>query len=219
MPSQSFQSSMMEHSIQATETMLVGASMVNETRFQFRHQTAKRRLPDSTDPSIVVANAFNGGGASAGLHDFIHHHYEVQNYSTKITNTHTWRFGARLRAVSIVDESEQNFNGTYTFGGAYAPVPGCITNQPVVAGVVCNPAILTAGCTTISSIEQYRRTLLFGQMGMPAQTIRALGGGATQFSINAGDPTVYVGGVDIGLVRRRRLENKAESDAQPRCAI
>jgi hypothetical protein len=197
LPSQSFQSSMMEHSIQATETMLVGASMVNETRFQFRHQNAPQ-TPDSTDPSIIVSNAFNGGGASAGLHDFIHHHYEVQNYSTKITNTHTWRFGARLRAVSIVDESEQNFNGTYPFGGAYAPVLDA-NNQPVVAGVVCDPAILTAGCTTISSIEQYRRTLLFGQMGMSPQMIRALGGGATQFSINAGNPTVYVGGMDIGL--------------------
>jgi len=197
LPSQSFQSSMMEHSIQATETMLVGASMVNETRFQFRHQNAPQ-TPDSTDPSIIVSNAFNGGGASAGLHDFIHHHYEVQNYSTKITNAHTWRFGARLRAVSIVDESEQNFNGTYTFGGSYAPVLDA-NNQPVVTGVACNPATSTAGCTTISSIEQYRRTLLFGQTGISPQMIRALGGGATQFSINAGNPTVYVGGVDIGL--------------------
>jgi len=145
-----------------------------------------------------VSNAFNGGGASAGLHDFIHHHYEVQNYSTKIANTHTWRFGARLRAVSIVDDSEQNFNGTYTFGGSYAPVLDA-NNQPMVTGLVCNPATSTAGCTTISSIEQYRRTLLFGQMGISSQMIRALGGGATQFSINAGNPTVYVGGVDIGL--------------------
>jgi len=197
LPSQSFQSSMMEHSIQATETMLIGASMVNETRFQFRHQNATQ-TPDSTDPSIIVSNAFNGGGASAGLHDFIHHHYEVQNYSTKIANTHTWRFGARLRAVSIADTSQQNFNGTYTFGGAYAPVLDA-NNQPVVPGVMCNPATVTAGCTTISSIEQYRRTLLFGQMGLSSQMIRALGGGATQFSINAGDPTVYVGGMDIGF--------------------
>ncbi len=197
LPSQSYRSSMMEHSVQATETMLAGASTVNETRFQFRHQNATQ-TPDSSDPSIVVANAFNGGGASAGLHDFIHHHYEVQNYTTKITNAHTWRFGARLRAVSIVDKSGQNFNGTYTFGGAYAPVLGA-NDQPVVPGVICNPATPAEGCTTITSIEQYRRTLLFGQMGMPAQMIRALGGGATQFSINTGDPVVYVGGVDAGL--------------------
>jgi hypothetical protein len=196
LPSQSYASSMMEHALQATETMLVGASMVNETRFQYRHQVATQ-TPDSNDPSIIVANAFYGGGASAGLHDFIHHHYELQNYTTKIANTHTWRFGARLRAVSIADTSEQNFNGAYTFGGAYAPVLGA-NNQPVVPGVTCNQATLTVGCATITSIEQYRRTLLFAQMGIPAQAIRALGGGATQFSINAGDPVVYVGGADLG---------------------
>ena len=67
------------------------------------------------------------------------------------------------------------------------------------AALAIASAALTAGCTTITSIEQYRRTLLFGQMAMTAQMIRALGGGATQFSINAGDPVVYVGGVDIGL--------------------
>ncbi len=197
LPSQSYRSSYMEHPVQATETMLIGSSTVNETRFQFRHQNSAQ-TPDSDEPSIVVANAFNTGGASAGLHDYIHHHYEVQNYTTKTASAHTWRFGARLRAVSIKDTSEQNFNGTYVFGGAYAPILDA-NNQPTVPGVTCNPAVQTPGCTTITSLEQYRRTLLFGQMGMPPAEIRALGGGATQFSINTGDPLVYVGGADIGL--------------------
>ncbi len=97
-----------------------------------------------------------------------------------------------------MDTSEQNFNGTYVFGGAYAPVLDAY-NQPAVPGVTCNPVVQNPGCTTISSIEQYRRTVLFGQMGMSPQMVRALGGGATQFSVNAGDPVVYVGGADIGL--------------------
>jgi len=145
-----------------------------------------------------VVNAFSAGGASIGLHDYIHHHYEVQNYTTKTESAHTWRFGARLRAVSIKDTSEQGFNGTYSFGGAYAPVLDA-NNQPIVPGVVCNPALQTPGCTTITSLEQYRRTLLFGQMGLSPQMIRALGGGASQFSMDTGDPVVYVGGADIGL--------------------
>ena len=56
-----------------------------------------------------------------------------------------------------------------------------------------------AGCETISSIEQYRRTLVFQQMGYSPAQIRLLGGGATQFSINAGTPLVKAGGVDAGL--------------------
>ena len=197
LPEQSYSTSLMEHSIKVIETMLIGSTTVNETRFQFRHQNSTQ-TPDSTDPSIVVENAFNGGGASAGLHDYIHHHYEVQNYTTKTSGAHTWKFGARLRAVSIVDTSEQGFNGAYIFGGAYAPVLDA-NNQAVVPGVMCNAAAQTPGCATITSIEQYRRTLLFGQMGFSPQMIRALGGGATQFSVNNGSPVVDVGGADIGL--------------------
>lgn len=108
LPSEAFRSSLMEHAVQVTETMLIGASTVNETRFQFRHQVSAQ-TPDSTDPSTIVVNAFNGGGSLQGLRDYLHHHYEVQNYTTRTAGTHIWRFGARLRAVSIVDASEQNF--------------------------------------------------------------------------------------------------------------
>ena len=197
LPSESYRLSYFEHSVQATETMLIGTNTVNETRFQFRHQDSDQ-TPDSTAPSTIVVSAFNGGGALGGLHDYIHHHYEVQNYTTRTSSAHTWRFGARLRAVSIVDTTEQNFNGTYVFGGAYAPVLNA-NNQPEVPGLVCNAATPEAGCTTITSIEQYRRTLLFGQMGVSPQEIRTLGGGATQFSIDTGNPVVDVGGADIGL--------------------
>ena len=235
LPSQSYRTSLMEHSLQATETMLIGNTTVNETRFQFRHQNSDQ-TPGSTDPSLIVANAFNSGGSSLGLHDYIHHHYEVQNYTTKTASAHTWRFGVRLRAVSIVDTSEQNFNGTYIFGGAYAPILNA-GNQPVAPGVACNPDIPTAGCATITSLEQYRRTLLFGQMGLSPQSIRALGGEATEFSIVTGDSVVEPGGADVGLfagddwklkpnltlslgVRYETQENiRDKSDVAPRLAF
>ena len=197
LPSESFRTRLMEHPISVVETATIGTNTVNETRFQFRHQNSTQ-TPDNTAPSIIVANAFLGGGASSGLHDYIHHHYEVQNYTTRTAGTHIWRFGVRLRAVSIKDTSEQNFNGAYTFGGAYAPVLDA-SNQPSVPGIACNINVPLAGCATISSIEQYRRTLLFQGLGYSPQLIRQLGGGATQFSINAGDPVVYVGGADVGL--------------------
>jgi hypothetical protein len=50
----------------------------------------------------------------------------------------------------------------------------------------------------IQSIERYRRTLLFQQMGLPASQIRALGGGATQFTISAGQPDLSLGQTDVG---------------------
>jgi outer membrane receptor protein involved in Fe transport len=56
-----------------------------------------------------------------------------------------------------------------------------------------NPALVN-----IDSIESYRRTLVFQQMGLSPSQIRALGGGASQFSINAGNPSVSINQEDIG---------------------
>jgi len=187
-----------EHDFEFTETAVLSSRVINETHYQFRHQNTTQAADDAA-PSIIVSNSFNGGGSNSGVHDYIHHHYEAQNYTSVTASAHTWKFGIRLRAVDIQDTAMQNFNGTYTFGGAYAPVlgPG---NMPIVPGIVCDanaPAI--QGCQTISSIEQYRRTLLFQQMGLPAAQIRLLGGGATQFSLNAGNAFVHAGGWDAGL--------------------
>ena len=50
----------------------------------------------------------------------------------------------------------------------------------------------------ITSIERYRRTLLFERLGFSSSQIAALGGGATQFSIVGGDPSLTASQVDIG---------------------
>jgi len=49
----------------------------------------------------------------------------------------------------------------------------------------------------ISSIEQYRRTLLF--QGMTPSEIRALGGGASQFTINTGNPESDIHQMDAAV--------------------
>src|SRR5262249_4137368 len=85
-----------------------------------------------------------------------------------------------------------NFGGTFTFaGGVLAPVLDA-NNQPVLDA--SGQAVLDR----ISSIEQYRRTLLFQQQGLPMDQIRALGGGATQFTIAGGQSLADVAQVDIG---------------------
>ena len=194
---QGYHSLSRENAVEATETAVLSPRVVNETHFQFRHQNYTQEAADS-EPAIIVSNSFNGGGSATGLHDYIHHHYEVQNYTSVAAGQHSWKFGIRLRAVDIQDTAQQNFNGTYTFGGAYAPVLNS-DNSPQVPGIVCQANSPAQGCATISSIEQYRRTLLFRNLGLPAAQIRLLGGGATQFSLNAGDPFIHAGGFDAGL--------------------
>ncbi len=194
--STAFNQNLVEHAFQATETAVLSSKVIDETHFQFLHQHNMQNATDD-DPSIVVVNAFTGGGPTNPSYYYIHHHYEVQNYLSVLSGAHSWKMGVRLRAVAIQDASHANFDGTYTFGGAYAPIVDL--NNPVVPSTACNPLVPNAACETISSIQQYRRTLLFQQMGFSPAQVRLLGGGATQFSINEGMPLVRVGQVDAGL--------------------
>jgi hypothetical protein len=194
--SSAYNMNLVEHAFQATETAVLSSKVVDETHFQFLHQHDMQNATDQ-DPSIVVVNAFTGGGPTNPSYYYIHHHYEVQNYLSILSGAHSWKLGVRLRAVAIQDSTHANFDGTYTFGGAYAPILDL--NNPVVPATACNPLVPNAACETISSIQQYQRTLLFEQMGFSPAQVRLLGGGATQFSINQGDPLVRVGQVDAGL--------------------
>src|ERR1035437_8901566 len=106
---------------------------------------------------------------------------------------HSWRFGVRLRRQTDTSVSPQNFNGTFTFGGgALAPVLDA-RNQPMPDA---NGQPLLAPLT---SIERYRRTLIFQQLGDSPAQIRALGGGPTQFPMNTGTAELAVRQMDLGI--------------------
>ncbi|HEV1287536.1 MAG TPA: carboxypeptidase regulatory-like domain-containing protein [Bryobacteraceae bacterium] len=178
------------HTVQATETAVLGAS-VNETRFQY-YRNGLDTTANSSSPALLVLGAFNGGGAQTGQASNIQNNYELQNYTSMIHGAHSWRFGGRYRLQQIDSVSPQNFGGTFTFGGGLAPVLDANNNpvlnssgQPVVA--------------EIQPVDRYRRSLLLAQVGLPPAQIASLGGGPTQFSINAGIPGIAVRQQDVGL--------------------
>ena len=55
------------------------------------------------------------------------------------------------------------------------------------------------GTFTFSSLDSYRLTLLGRQAGLTPQQIRTSGGGASQFSIAAGNPLASLSQFDVGL--------------------
>ena len=148
---------------------MLGASAVNETRFQY-FRAGGANTPRTSAPAIQVLGAFSAGGAPIGRSFDTQNSYEFQNYTSLARGAHAWRFGVRLRGQTIDDTSPQNFAGTFTFGGG-----------------------------EVTSIERYRRTLLYTRLGFAPARIRALGGGATQFSVNAGVPSLSAGQMDAGL--------------------
>src|SRR5208283_846170 len=140
-----------------------------------------------------VLGSFNGGGSQNGRTFDTQNSFELQNYTSTIHGTHSLKFGVRIRGQLDDSVSRQNFNGTFTFGGGtLAPVLDS-NNQPVLDG--SGQQILAP----ITSIERYRRTILFQQQGLSAAQIRLLGGGATQFDINAGIPALNVHQMDVGI--------------------
>jgi hypothetical protein len=179
-----------QHTFQLTETAVINQKVINETRFQYVRERRTQEGDDST-PTIRVLEAFTGGGASVGLSFNNEERYELSNHTSWSAGNHSLKAGARLRAVRVTDVSPQNFAGSYTFGGGLAPLLDADGN--VVTGGDGLPLI-----APITSIERYRRTLLFQQQGLTPAEIRARGGGATQFSIAGGNPEASVSQVDFG---------------------
>jgi hypothetical protein len=180
-----------EHQIQLTETAVINKTVVNETRFQFRHEPSASNA-NNTIPTINVLEAFVGGGSQVGLASNTQSFWELQNNTSMTEGRHALRFGVRFRHTNIKDISPQGFGGTWTFGGAVGPVLDA-NNQ-----IVIDPQTGLPLLTELTSIERYRRTLLFQQQGKTGPEIRLLGGGATQFSISAGNPLATVSQLDFG---------------------
>jgi hypothetical protein len=189
--SRAYHSQFTNQTVQAADTMVRGAT-VNESRFQY-YRSASQQIANSSSPQIEVLGAFNGGGSPVGATFDTQNSYEFQNYTSMLRGAHSVRLGVRLRGQTDASTSPQNFNGAFTFGGAaQAPVLNAL-NQAVVDGGG-QPEF-----APITSIERYRRTLVFQQLGYTPAQIRALGGGATQFSMNVGAADLSVRQFDLGL--------------------
>jgi len=189
--SRGYQTHFLNQTVQAADTAVFGTT-VNETRFQF-YRASSEITANTLAPTIQVLGAFNSGGSTNGHSLDTQNSFELQNYTSMIHGTHSWKFGVRMRGQTDDNVAPQNFNGTFTFGGGtLAPVLDA-NNQPVL-DASGQPVL-----APIQSIERYRRTLLFQQLGYSAAQIRSLGGGATQFSISSGIPELGVHQVDVGL--------------------
>ena len=185
-----------DHTLQATETAVLSSKVINETRFQL-YRTNMDQLANTTLPTISVQGAFNAGGSQTGHSVDTENHYELQNYTTIANGAHSWKFGLRVRAVTIDNISPSNFGGTYSFFGGYAPILNS-NFQPVTPGLVCDPRNPNPACQDITSLDRYQRTLALQKFGLDPTTIRMLGGGASQLSIAAGNPLANLNQVDIG---------------------
>ncbi len=114
LPTQGFNLLSTEHTLQVSDTQTLGANVVNETRFQYLHQTSSQD-PLNTATTLLVQGAFNGGGNNEGTILDTSNRYELQNYTSISHGTHFIKFGVRLRGITDSNFSTTGFNGEYIF--------------------------------------------------------------------------------------------------------
>jgi len=158
------------HTIQLTETAVLNTTTVNETRFQYVHNT-NEQIGNNSIPALNVSGSFNSGGSQVGHSINKRDFWELNNFTARQQGSHAIKFGGRIRHVSIDDNNESNFGGTWAFTGGFG----------------------------LTSIERYQLTLRLQQQGLTPAQIRAAGGGAAAFSINSGDPFADVKQTDYGV--------------------
>ena len=175
LPSQGYNSDSTEHTLQISDTQIIGAKIVNETRFQYLREL-DNQFALNAQPSLNVLGSFDGGGNSQG--NVLDHqdHYELQNYTSIIHNNHTTKFGARLRGIRDANSSTSGFNGTFTFSS--------LLDNPGETSCVPTPGQAPCPISYAHAVEN---------AGSAATPI------ATQLTYTVGTPPLVVGNFDIGL--------------------
>jgi hypothetical protein len=173
--SQAYNSESTEHTLQISDTQVIGAKIVNETRFQYLRELDNQYAANN-QPTLNVLGAFGGGGNSQG--NILDHqdHYELQNYTSIIHGNHTIKFGARLRGIRDANSSTSGFNGTFTFSSL----------TETAEELSCVPAPGQAPCP----VSYAHAVLNAGSTTTPI---------ATQLTYTTGVPPLVVGNFDAGL--------------------
>lgn len=204
LPSRAYDSQNTNHNLQLTETAVLNAFTINETRFQFTRGRSEL-FGDNTVPTLGVSGAFGGCAVQGTLCSSVGHQinnrssWELNNFTQIQKGNHAFKFGGRIRGVSFDEVNPNNFGGSWGISGGFGPAFDG-SNNPIAGTNI-----------PISSIERYRRTALVQTNGLTAQQlaycgpgtaadcVRKLGGGTSSFSINTGNPNAEVSQTDVGF--------------------
>ncbi|HXM98052.1 MAG TPA: carboxypeptidase regulatory-like domain-containing protein [Candidatus Dormibacteraeota bacterium] len=189
LPSQAFNALNSEHQLQLSDTLTINPKTINETRARFSREI-NTQSPLSSDPTLNVQGAFNGGGSSGGRNSDKQNRFEIQNNTYMSFGKHSPKFGGRLRFTQDINSSNSNFNGNFTFGSRIDPACPTINTSP-------------QSCAQISGLTAYQITQQYlATPGDPqANLLLAIskGGGASAFSITTGTAAVKVNYFDVGI--------------------
>jgi hypothetical protein len=163
--SSGFDNLVSEYGLRLLNTQILSSHFLNETRIGYSWLRTEQ-TPLSTEPSLMVAGYFTGGGATSGNLNDRERTLEADDDFILTKGKHSFKAGLESLAFFIHDYDPDTFNGALVFGGGSAPALDA-NNNP------------TGETTTIDALEQYRRALL----NLP-------GGAPTTYQITTGRPLV-----------------------------
>jgi hypothetical protein len=176
LPSQAYHSTTIEHTLQISDTQVIGAKVVNETRFQYIRDDTQQD-PGDSNATVNVPTSFSGGGNSEGNLNDRQNNYELQNYTSVVHGTHITKFGGRLRATQDTNYSTSGFNGSFSFSS------------------LDSGADVLANCATIGSNPACPFSYLSAEQALASGGIPY----ATSLTYTTGTPTSTIHYVDAGL--------------------
>jgi hypothetical protein len=144
--------------VQIGDTQLISSKVINETRFEYSHDSSNSTTP-GTSPGVNVSGDF--GVSSGGVNNSTSDHIEVQNYTSVQLIKNFVRLGGRLRTSSESNYSNGGAYGSFSYNYLLDPCtdPGvttkpsnCTPNLPVTA-IPCAAGNLVAGATPYSSYQ------------------------------------------------------------------
>jgi Carboxypeptidase regulatory-like domain len=158
LPTVGYNTESTEHTIQISDTQILNARVINETRFEYQRDYSTQD-PLSTDPTLLVQGIFTTGGSSQGTSRSTSTHIEVQNYTSIALAKNFIRFGGRLRTTGESLTSTGGQNGTFTY--SYLLDPCTDPHQTK------KPSNCAAGVTT--PCDQANAGISSYQCGLPGQ--------------------------------------------------
>jgi Carboxypeptidase regulatory-like domain len=180
-----------ENVVQVSDTQVLNAKTINETRFRFDREV-NAQIPLSSAVTLFVIGAFTNGGNSTGHSTDTLDSYELQNYTSMSLGKHYLKFGLRLRVNHDNNVALPNSNGTFIFGARQNPAFVAGQNQN------CTPSSITPACPSISGLAAFQLTEQGLAAGMPLSAISAAGGGASQYLVAMGTAHAAVNYYDLG---------------------
>src|ERR1035438_2868354 len=154
-----------------------------------RYRISQTDIPDSGLGGFNLVESADHAHALVQTAQFV----DTDVLSEKAVNETRFQFFNVSSSMAAVNPGPSiQVLSAFTFGGETAPELDA--NNQVVKDASGNPVLIS-----LSSIQQYQRTLMLQKAGFNTAQIQALGGGASQFSLSAGNPLVSLSQVDAGL--------------------